>query len=165
MEKQARADLGREGFAENTQRHERSLAVRYQGQSFELQINQTSGNIAGACHRAHLARYGYAQENNPVEIVSARVRSIGVVEKLRAARSLSLASQSLAKPHEMIETFFERKKIHAAVYRREELAAGSRLRVPCIVTEYSATTLIPEGCRGQVDSLGNMIVDSGTAGQ
>src|SRR5258707_290311 len=102
MEKQARADLRREGFAENKQRHERSLAVRYQGQSFELQIKQTSGNIAGACHRAHLARYGYAQENNPVEIVSARVRSIGVVEKLKAARSRAVASQSFAKPHEMV---------------------------------------------------------------
>jgi N-methylhydantoinase A len=165
MEKQARADLRREGFAENKQRHERSLAVRYQGQSFELQIKQTNGNIAGACHRAHLARYGYAQENNPVEIVSARVRSIGLVEKLKAARSRRLASQSLAKPHEMTETFFERKKIQAAVYRREEIAAGSRLRVPCIVTEYSATTLIPAACRARVDSLGNIIIDAGTVGQ
>jgi len=165
MEKQARADLRREGFAENKQRHERSLAVRYQGQSFELQIKQTSGNIAGACHRAHLARYGYAQENNPVEIVSARVRSIGVVDKVKAARSRGLASQSLAKPHEKVETLFERKKISVAVYRREEIAAGSRLRVPCILTEYSATTLIPSGCRAQVDSLGNIIIVAGQTGQ
>src|SRR5258706_2135034 len=165
MAKQARADLRREGFAENKQRHERSLAVRYQGQSFELQIKQTSGNIAGACQRAHLARYGYAQENNPVEIVTARVRSIGVVEKLRAARSRAVASQSFAKPHEMVEAFFDRKKIGVAVYRREEIAAGSRLRVPSILTEYSATTLIPASCRARVDSLGNMIIDVGTTGQ
>jgi len=165
MEKQARTDLRREGFAENKQRHERSLAVRYQGQSFELQIKQTSGNIAGACHRAHLARYGYAQENNPVEIVSARVRSIGVVEKLRAARSRAVASQSFAKPHEMVEAFFDCKKIGVAVYRREEIAAGSPLRVPCIVTEYSATTLIPAGCRARVDSVGNIIIVAGQTGQ
>ena len=165
MEKQARADLRREGFAENKQRHERSLAVRYQGQSFELQIKQTSGNVAGAGHRAHLARYGYAQENNPVEIVSARVRSIGVVNKVKAARSRGVASQSLAKPHERVETLFERKKISVAVYRREEVAAGSRLRVPCIVTEYSATTLIPSGCRAQVDSWGNIIIVAGQTGQ
>ena len=100
IEKQARADLRREGFAENKQRHERSLAVRYKGQSFELQIKQTSGNIADACHRAHRARYGYAQENNVVEIVSARVRSIGVVEKLKATRPGSVAAKSFATPHE-----------------------------------------------------------------
>jgi len=165
IETQTRADLRREGIPESEQRHERSLAVRYQGQSFELQIKQTRGNIAAACHRAHLARYGYAQEKNVVEIVSVRVRSIGVVRKLKAARLKSLAARSFAKPNEMIETFFERKKIRGAVYRREDIVAGSRLRVPCIVTEYSATTLIPGGCKARVDSLGNMIIDVGQTGQ
>jgi N-methylhydantoinase A len=164
IEKQARTDLRREGFAENKQRHERSLAVRYKGQSFELQIKQTSGNIVDACHRAHRARYGYAQESNVVEIVSARVRSIGVVEKLKAARSKRVTSQSFSKPSEMIETFFERKRISGAVFRREEVVAGSRLRAPCLVTEYSATTLIPAGCQARVDSLGNIIIDVGNNG-
>jgi len=159
IERQARGDLRREGFPENKQRHERSLAVRYKGQSFELQIKQTGENIADACHRAHRARYGYAQENNLVEIVSARVRSIGVLDKLKARRLKTSASKGLVKPQDLVETFFARKKIRAGVYRREEVMAGSRLRVPCIVTEYSATTLIPEGCKARVDSLGNIIID------
>jgi len=158
IEKQARGDLRREGLTENKQRHERSLAVRYKGQSFELQIKQTAGNIAGAFHRAHRARYGYAQENNVVEIVSARVRSIGMVDKLKSRQVKSSASKSFAKPQHLVETFFARKRILAGVYRREEIMAGSRLRVPCIVTEYSATTLIPEGCKARVDTLGNIII-------
>jgi N-methylhydantoinase A len=161
IERHARADLRNEGFAENKQRHERSLAVRYKGQSFELQIKQTSGNIADACHRAHLARYGYAQENNVVEIVSARVRSIGVVDKLKDARLEPVTAKSFAKPHDVIEMFFDRRKVRGAVYRREDIAAGSRLRVPCVVNEYSATTVIPAGNRTQIDSLGNMIVEVG----
>jgi N-methylhydantoinase A len=165
IEKEAIADLRREGFTPKRQRHERSLAVRYQGQSFELQIKQTSGNIADACHRAHLARYGYAQKNNAVEIVSARVRSIGVVKRLKAARKPSAASRGFAKPHEIAETFFARKKVRGAVYRREDVAAGSRLRVPCIVTEYSATTLVSEGCQARVDSRGNVIIEVGQTGQ
>src|SRR5260370_38767321 len=95
IERRARLDLRREGFAENKQQHERSLAVRYKGQSFELQVKQTDGNIADACHRAHRARYGYAQENNVVEVVSARVRSIGLVDKLKERRSKVLPSKSL----------------------------------------------------------------------
>jgi N-methylhydantoinase A len=159
IEKQARGDLRREGLTENKQRHERSLAVRYKGQSFELQIKQTAGNIAGAFHRAHRARYGYAQESNVVEIVSARVRSIGMVDKLKSRQVKSSASKSFAKPQHLVETFFARKRILAGVYRREEIMAGSRLRVPCIVTEYSATTLIPEGCKAMVDTHGNLIVE------
>jgi N-methylhydantoinase A len=159
IEKQARADLRREGFAANKQRHERSLAVRYKGQSFELQIKQTSGNIAGACHRAHRARYGYAQEKNVVEIVSARVRSIGVVEKLKSRRFKTSGPKGITRPHGLVETFFARKKIRAAVYRREEIMAGSRLRVPCIVTEYSGTTLITAGAGAIVDRFGNLLID------
>ena len=69
------------------QKHERSLALRYKGQSFELEIKQTGANLAASFHRAHRERYGYAQESNIVEIVSARVRSTGIVEKLAQRRS------------------------------------------------------------------------------
>ena len=135
LEAEARAVLRREGYPESEQRHERSVAARYKGQSFELQIKQTSGSIAAAFHRVHRARYGYAQEKNVVEIVSARVRSLGVVEKLKTQRAESAAS-AVAKPDDLIETYFGRKKVRAALYHRERLSAGARLRVPCIVTEY-----------------------------
>ena len=158
METLACVTLCREGFAESKQRHEHSLAVRYKGQSFEIEIKQTAGDIAGAFHRAHHARYGYAQEKNVVEIVSARVRSIGVIEKSKARHSRVSGGKSLAKPHGFAVSYFERKRIRAAVYRREELPAGARLRVPCIVIEYSATTLIPAGTKADIDSHGNLII-------
>jgi N-methylhydantoinase A len=159
LEKQAQATLRREGFAEAKQRHERSLAVRYKGQSFEIEIKQTGGDIARAFHRAHRVRYGYSQEQNVVEIVSARVRSIGMVEKLRVAGKRSASRRGVAKPHDYANTFFERKQIRAAVYRREELQPRARLRPPCIVTEYSATTLIPEGVHAGVDRDKNIVID------
>jgi N-methylhydantoinase A len=159
MEKHATATLRREGFNASKQRHERSFAARYKGQSFELQIKQTRGKIAAAFHRAHLARYGYAQEKNVVEIVSARLRSIGVIEKRNSQRARAVTSKSFAAPHDWTEAYFERSKVRAAVYSREDLPAGSRLRVPCVVTEYSATTIIPDGCRSVVDSCGNLIIE------
>ena len=56
--------------------------MRYKGQSFELQIKRGAGDLMADFHRAHRARYGYAQEENEIEIVSARVRSSGLVEKI-----------------------------------------------------------------------------------
>jgi N-methylhydantoinase A len=157
MEQQARITLRREGFALAQQRHERSLAVRYKGQSFELQIKHTSGKIAAAFHRAHRARYGYAQPKNAVEIVSARVRSIGLVEKIRMQSSRGPSKR--IEPHASTDTYFDRNKLRAAVYRREELTAGARLKTPCIVTEYSGTTLVPGDAGVAVDSHGNLIVE------
>jgi N-methylhydantoinase A/oxoprolinase/acetone carboxylase beta subunit len=46
-----------------------------------------------------------------------------------------------------------------ALYRREELLAGTKLRTPCIVTEYSATTLIDADCKARIDGFGNLLID------
>ena len=158
MEREAHVALQSEGFADQSQRHERSLAVRYKGQSFELTIRQTSGNIARAFHRAHRARYGYAQEKNMVEIVSARVRSIGIVSALKMQRGKRPGSARFGKPLDFAEAYFGQKKTRVAVYHREKLKPGSRLRTPCIVTEYSATTLIPKNAKAQLDAFGNIII-------
>jgi N-methylhydantoinase A len=161
METEASAALSHEGFKKSSQRHERSLAVRYQGQSFELEIKWTHGrSIAEAFHSAHRARYGYAQEKNRVEIVSVRLRSMGLVEKLRAKRTMNIPSKAVSvKPSEFALVHFAEGASRTAIYVREKLNPGSRLRTPCVVTEYSATTLVPPGARAVVDKQGNLIIE------
>src|SRR3982751_6452213 len=85
QQKMSRA-LRAEGFVEAKQRHARSLATRYKGQSFELEITKINGDIAAAFHEAHEARYGYAQRENVVEIVAVRLRSTGMVQPLKQGR-------------------------------------------------------------------------------
>lgn len=157
MERAARSTLRREGFRDAHQRHERSLAMRYQGQSFELEVKQTSGDIGAAFHRAHLARYGYAQRTNSIEIVSARLRSIGAVEKLVQER-LAKPARKVARPAADVELFLNGNRVRAGLYRRPDLPAGAELRTPCIVTEYSSTTLIPDGTTARVDRYGNLLI-------
>lgn len=153
--------LRNEGFPESQQRRERSLAVRYKGQSFELNIALAKGNsrdIAASFHRAHRARYGYAQESDVVEIVSTKLRSIGIVEKFKKPRLSTSRGIVWAKPHSFGVAYFEGAKQRVGVHRRDELGAGMKLRAPCIVTEYSATTLIPSGAEATIDSYGNLII-------
>jgi N-methylhydantoinase A len=156
MEREATALLRAEGFSRANQRHERSLAMRYRGQSFELEVRNTSGNVAAGFHRAHRERYGYAQEESEIEIVSARVRSFGLVPKLPVARIAK--SRGVAKPHESVSAYFGGKKLNVGVYRRDELRGGVKLKTPCIVTEYSATTLIPGDTRARIDQFGNILI-------
>lgn len=157
MESAAEGALRREGFSTAQQKHVRSLALRYKGQSFELDIKQTGTNLAASFHRAHRERYGYAQEMNVVEIVSARVRSSGIVRKLPQRRA-RISRQNPAHPAKFVTAYLDGAKLSVALYQREGLAAGARLRTPCIVTEYSATTLIPPDARGEVDSYGNLLI-------
>ena len=162
VEREARRALTREGFDEGRQRHTRLVAARYKGQSFELEIKWTKGaSLTAAFHRAHRVRYGYAQESNAVEIVSARVRSAGIVEKLKPERIKRQrdGGARVVKPHASALVHFAATPERIAVYAREELAAGARLRSPCIVTEYSSTTLVPGGARAFVDAHGNLVVE------
>jgi N-methylhydantoinase A len=157
MEREAATVLRREGFAASRQRHERALAMRYRGQSFELLIGKTDGNVAAAFHRAHRERYGYAQEQSEIEIVSARLRSIGVVDRM-SVRKVS-SKNGATKPHDTTIAYLDGRKTSVGVYKRDELRGGVKLRTPCIVTEYSATTLIPADAKARVDQFGNILID------
>ncbi len=159
MEKEATAVLHGEGFSRARQRHERSLAMRYRGQSFELEIPDTSGDLATAFHRAHLERYGYAQEHSEIEIVSARLRSFGLVEKLAQTRIGASRQRRKTKPHHEVTAHIDGRKATVGLYKRNELLAGTKLQTPCIVTEYSATTLIPSDAHARVDQFGNLLIE------
>ena len=156
MESDGSSTLTSEGFSVNRQRHERSLAMRYQGQSFEIEIKQTKGNIVEAFHSAHRERYGYAQDASDVEVVSARVRSIGLVNKTPQQRATY--KRRSVKPVRTSVAHIDSKKTKMGVYERDRLMPGVKLQTPCIVTEYSSTALIPAGVTAQVDGFGNIII-------
>jgi N-methylhydantoinase A len=92
--------------------------------------------------------------------VSARLRSAGLVEKSKD-ESVRRARGRAVAPHAKAPVLFEGGRLSVAVYRREELAAGARLASPCVVTEYSSTTLVPPGARASVDARGNLIIEPG----
>jgi N-methylhydantoinase A len=161
MEGEARSVLRSEGFANNRQKHDRSLAMRYLGQSFDLEIQKTTGDIAATFHEAHRDRYGYAQESCEIEIVSARLRSSGLVKTLPETPIRVARQTRSVPPHEYVNARFEGKNLRVGVYHRGELWGNVKLRVPCIVTEYSATTLIPPGVKAWLDEHANLIIQVG----
>lgn len=159
-ERTATAELKEEGFLPSRQRHERILAARYKGQSFELDLSWRHGmDIAGAFHDAHRARYGYAQEENAVEIVSARVRSSGLIPDPDLTAAYKTSKPSNPAPQTYRPISFGKEPIKTGIYDRSKLSAGARLRTPCIVTEYSSTTLIPAGARTAIDGAGNLVIE------
>ena len=154
MEREAGKVLRAEGFPRTRQRHERSLAMRYRGQSFELEVSD-NGDLATAFHRLHRERYGYAQEQSEIEIVSARLRSFGLVDKLAQTK----VARGKVKPVRHVPAYFDGRKVKVVLYERDMLPASAKLQTPCIVAEYSATTLIPADAAARVDNFGNLLIE------
>jgi N-methylhydantoinase A len=69
-------ELPRDGEAE----------LRYRGQSFELAV-PLQDDLAGAFHRAHETRYGYADRGRPIELVAVRTADVRPGPDLELPRS------------------------------------------------------------------------------
>jgi N-methylhydantoinase A/oxoprolinase/acetone carboxylase beta subunit len=55
-------------------------------------------------------------------------------------------------------TLFDGKKLATAIYSRDKLKPGKTYSGPAIITEYSATTVIPPKKRFHLDPAANLIV-------
>ena len=159
LEREATRVLRAEGFARSSQRHERSFAMRYQGQSFDLDVKKTTADPAEAFHRAHRERYGYAKENSEIEIVSVRLRSFGLVDQLVQPKISGARERGKAKPDGKVTAYVDGRSVKLGLYKRHKVHGRVRLETPCIVTEYSATTLIPAGTNARVDQFGNLLIE------
>jgi N-methylhydantoinase A len=156
LETTAKQDLAAEGFRGARAKLARSAAIRYVGQSFEIDI-PWGRDFQARFHSAHNERYGYSDPARPTEIVSVRVRASGITDKPEFQRSRQ-RKPSRPRPAYIAQVSFGARKTPTPVYRREDLEPGSKFAGPAIVTEYSSTTLIPAGHRAQVDAWHNIII-------
>jgi N-methylhydantoinase A len=157
LERQAFRELAAEGFARSRVRIERWLDMRYAGQAYELSV-PADGGFVQAFHRAHERRYGYADPARHTEIVNVRIRAIGATPKPELPREQPARSNIESARLTDRLGIFAGKAIRTPVYDRAKLGAGHLLRGPAIVTEYSATTVLPPGWQARVDSFGNLIL-------
>jgi N-methylhydantoinase A len=156
LEEKAVRDLKCEGFGADKMKLHRSVAIRYAGQSFEIDV-AWGGRIDARFHAAHRARYGYADNSRPIEIVSLRVRATGVTQKPRAKRWPPGQTRS-ARPANTARVYLSERSVKVPVYARDDLSPGVRFTGPAIITEYSSTTLIPPHFKGEVDRWLNLVI-------
>ncbi|HEV3219738.1 MAG TPA: hydantoinase/oxoprolinase family protein [Candidatus Acidoferrales bacterium] len=155
LEAAGRRVLAQEGFNAGRIRIERLLDMRYVGQAYELTVPE-AGDFLGAFHRAHERRYGYSDPARQAEVVNIRARAIGVTAKPDLDRLPSKGKKSGAAITETRQAFFNGRKFVTKIYDRAELTAGASFKGPAIITEYSATTVLPPGWSGSVDGWGNL---------
>lgn len=159
LEKTAVQDFRREAWKEKIH-YARSVDVRYRGQGYELNIPLTR-NLVNDFEREHQRRYGYAHKGREIELVTLRLRAtvkskaehVGADAPVRPGRT---NASSISPPREPV--FFSGKKLAANIYSRESLEPSKRYSGPAIVTEYSATSVIPPKARFQLDRASNLII-------
>jgi N-methylhydantoinase A len=143
--------LGQDGFAPKDCKFVRWAELRYEGQEHTVKIEIPGGNltqtdiakIAEDFGNAHEVQYGH-QTTDPVEIVTLRVRAVGVLAKPRIAKlEAGTGDVSAArKGSRIVFQSAEKNQVEFAVYDRFKLFAGDEVVGPAIIEEPSHTTVL-----------------------
>jgi N-methylhydantoinase A len=167
LSEQALADLRADGFDDAQIAIERAVDMRYAGQGYEITIpcegavghdGDDLGRLRADFDARHRAMFGHSAPEEPVEIVSYRVRGIGKVPPVemprfaRAGTSLSEARRATRRVR------FDGKTIDCPVYWRDKLDVGLSLKGPAVLDQLDCTTVMCPGQVARVDEWKNLIV-------
>lgn len=163
LEGPARADLAAEGIAPSAILLERWLAMRYEGQSYELPVPATglAGAPAYLFHERHRQAYGYASPGEPTEIVAVRVRAIGQERKPPLPGSERELFPGEPAPPSGEQAIYSGGWRLCPRWDRASLQPGQVVSGPGLVTQEDATTLVPAGWAGRVDACYNLLLAPG----
>ncbi|MEQ1883582.1 MAG: hydantoinase/oxoprolinase family protein [Bryobacteraceae bacterium] len=134
---------------------ESSADLRYQGQSYELNVPWNPRNPAAAFHREHAMLYGYSTPEREVEIVTIRVRARRTFPKPKLQREKRRAGTIDMRRVWAGSSWKEVPTVHRKQVS-ERAAAG-----PALVLDYGSTTLVGDGWSYRVDTAGNLVIDWG----
>ena len=132
LQQQAESDLRSDGFAADRIRVERALDLRYAGQGYEITLPCPDGAIAAAglaelrrqFDAQHRTMFGHSAPEEPVEVVSYRVRGLGLVPPVELPR-FSREGRALADAQRATRRVrIDGRSIECPVYQREALDVG-----------------------------------------
>ncbi len=156
LETEARAALDREGVDPRSVVVTRTADARYRGQSHELTIGWHAdvADVAAAFHATHQRYHGYRADDEPIEIVTLRLRAAATVERpppiaLKGGAGVEVATLSV--------------RDDVAVIDRLALAVNARVAGSALLVEPYATTYLPAGWGATVDAHGHLMLVSEAA--
>ncbi|MDA1280115.1 MAG: hydantoinase/oxoprolinase family protein [Chloroflexi bacterium] len=154
---------------------ERSVEMRYWGQSFELSVPAPDlpdidarwmSELVEAFNDAHETAYGFRANGEPVELVNLRLTTVGKIARPQMKKlettgtdaSVAVKGQRDVYFAEDVENSGHEGMVQTSVYDRARLPAGAVFRGPAIIEEPDSTTVIHPSWTVKVDDYGNLVL-------
>jgi N-methylhydantoinase A len=165
---QAKAELHAEGFRDDEIKIEPYLDLRYAGQGYELTVPCTMPPLKkedlkvmrDRFDNLHEQNSGHKAETEPVELVSLRVISFGLVPQAKLSPGKVTGRKiEQAKTGERKIFFGKEHGVRATeIYHRDLLEQGHRITGPAIIEQLDTTTVIQPEQQATVDEYRNVII-------
>jgi N-methylhydantoinase A len=164
----ASADLRSEGFQDNEIKLEPFLDLRYAGQGYELTVACPMAPLKPADLKLMRERFdaqhelasGHKAETEPVELVSLRLISYGLVPQAKLSPSKATGRKVNEAKTGARKVYFGQQHgmLDCQIYTRDLLEPGHRISGPGIVEQLDTTTVIHPEQEAAVDDYRNLIV-------
>ena len=167
LSEQARGVFSNRSVDVDNTRYQHGAELRFVGQSFQLQIPVSTPPIEleelealGQDFRTeHCRLYGYAPDDEPIEVVDICVTAVADIPKPQFARlEPSEAGGRQAIKCSRPVYFDDDEPVMCVIYSRYALGAGDCVPGPAIIEEKDSTILVLPGSISQVDHYGNIIL-------
>jgi N-methylhydantoinase A len=159
----ARADawFDNEGIALDARRITRTVDMRYAGQNYELAIPLQDG-LAAAFAAAHRRLYGFAPDDEPVQLVTFRVEASALVPKATFVprEDAGPDASHAVTGHRQVWLPEAGGFVDCPVYDRASLRAGNRFAGPAVVEQMDATTIVLPGMAARVEPYLNLLLEA-----
>jgi N-methylhydantoinase A len=165
LQKQAAKDFQNEAWPGRVN-YQQTVDVRYRGQGYELNLPYTK-DLLKKFEQEHHRRYGYAHPTREAELVTLRLRAVLKSTAAHERKMNHVGTAAFGRPGRAklgspstpkAPVQFDGKNLATPVHSRDSLKLGKTYPGPAIVTEYSATTVIPPGKRFRIDRTGNLVI-------
>jgi N-methylhydantoinase A len=164
----AKEELQNEGFADQEIKIEPYLDLRYAGQGYELTVpcmmppfkKEDLKIMRQRFDTLHEQNSGHKAETEPVELVSLRLISLGVVPQAKLAPGKVTGRKVEAARTGERKVYFgkEHGPLTTQIYNRDLFEPGHKLTGPAIVEQLDTTTVIHPEQEATVDGYRNIIV-------
>jgi len=165
---QAKKELHGEGFKEDEIKIEPYLDLRYAGQGYELTVPcpmppLTKHELLIMRQRfdtLHEQNSGHKAETEPVELVSLRLISLGLVPQAKLSPGKVTGRKVEEARTGERKVFFgtEHGALATEIYNRDRLEPGHKISGPAIVEQLDTTTVIHPEQEATVDEYANIII-------
>lgn len=160
--------LAADGFEPARRTFIPTAELRYRGQEHTVNVPMPSmtlspdhiAGITAAFNNLHQQKYGHSMHEDPIEIVTLRLRAVGLLPRPSLPKWEIPGGQVEAARKGERQVYLRGTGWRTyQVYDRMKLGAGDRIAGPAIVEEPSSTTMVHSGDTLTVGEYGELVID------
>jgi N-methylhydantoinase A len=151
-------DIERQGIPKDHIEVQRSLDIRYIGQSYELNV-PFNRNFEEIFFNIHRYTYGYAYKDIPVEIVNIRVKALGKGDPFQLPKFSDMGNGNKPQIAKRIKVELSNGSDTIPMYLFDQLYPGMAFEGPALIVASDTTILVDHRDKISVDEFKNLQIE------